>query len=460
MIDVAIRRVLPLGCLALVLAFIARGQFMPHVAADTWFHLRIGREFVDGWSISAPGNLGVYDSADWIPTQWLSQMGMAQLESLGGIAAVIWISGTLAMLVTILVYTACRPAASPLPAAVATTLSVAAAWPGLSARPQMLSYLFVVLTLMGWLSTFRDGRPRWWLVAIAWIWPMAHGMWLVGLSISVVAVAGMLLDRQLTPREWTRMAFIPVLSLAVSVMNPLAFDTLRGIFVVGSRTRYFDEWGPPDFTAPFGLILLGMLALVIVTNVRAGQMRWAEIGLVLLALGWGAYSMRTTPVGALLIAPFVAAAIQRFMPFAVIDLGRERIALPAMLLVGALGMALVAGQRADTSVVPTWVDSRLDALPDGARLLDEWSPGSYLTWRHPDLDVVMHGYGDLFTDQEIERNADISRLEPGWDRLVDEVDADHALVSPHSALGYALITIEGWHVVQEDDEYAFLTPPG
>ena len=67
-----------------MLAFIVRGQFMPHVRNDTWFHLRFGREFLEGWSLRNPGHLGVFDTADWIPTQWLSQMGMAWLEYHGG----------------------------------------------------------------------------------------------------------------------------------------------------------------------------------------------------------------------------------------------------------------------------------------------------------------------------------------------------------------------------------------
>ena len=460
MIDAAIRRVVPLGCLALVLAFIARGQFMPHVAADTWFHLRIGREFIEGWSLSNPGHLGVYDSNDWIPTQWLSQMGMAWLESQGGVAAVIWMSGTLTMLVTVLLYTACRMWASPLPAALATTAALASAWPGLSARPQLLSYLFVVLTLMGWLRTLDDGRPRWWLVAVAWIWPMVHGMWVVGLSISVASVVGLLLDRQLDRPQLTRVALVPALSLVVSVLNPLGLDTLRSLFVVGSRTMYFDEWGPPNFTSPFGLMFLAMLVIVLVSTSRASPTKWSAVALVILALGWGAYSMRTTPVGALLLAPFLATAVQQLVPQGVPALGRERVVLPAMLVVAAAAMAFIAGHRADTGVVPAWVDSRLDALPGGTRVLDEWSPGAYLTWRHPDLSLVMHGYGEAFTDDEIERNADLTRLEPGWDQLLRQLDAEYALVSPDSALGYALITIEKWPVLEEDSEYALLTPPG
>ena len=53
----------------------------------------------------------------------------------------------------------CRRHAAPLPAALATFLGVAAAAPGLSARPQVVSYLLIALVTAAWLETARDGRP-------------------------------------------------------------------------------------------------------------------------------------------------------------------------------------------------------------------------------------------------------------------------------------------------------------
>ena len=63
----------------------------------------------------------------------------------------------------------------------------------------------------------------------------------------------------------------------------------------------------------------------------------------------------------------------------------------------------------------------------------------------------MHGYGDVFTDEEIERNADIT---PARARLGRAGRASSMSTtrwsSPDSALGYALITIENWPVVEPD----------
>ena len=111
-------------------------------------------------------------------------------------------------------------------------------------------------------------------------------------------------------------------------------------------------------------------------------------------------------------------------------------ALAAVLAVCAAVLAPVV-DAARTKVAPSWLDERLDAQPEGTTVLNDWNTGAYFLWRHPQLSLVMHGYGDVFTDDELKRNSDILRLEPGWDDEVDELDADLALVEPRHPLGYA-----------------------
>ena len=123
-------------------------------------------------------------------------------------------------------------------------------------------------------------------------------------------------------------------------------------------------------------------------------------------------------------------------------------------------MTLQASARASEQVVPDWTNDRLAALPAGTPVLDDWATGPYFLWKHPDLDLVMHGYGDVFTDEEIERNNDIVSLEPGWDDEVDALDVEAALVATDTPLGWALSHDEKWKVVEKDDDFVFLVPRG
>ena len=424
-----------------------------------WFHLRFGREFLSNWSIERPGHLGVYDSAQWVPTQWLSQEGMALLEGRFGIGTLLWAVGALQMVLLISVYAACRTLSSPLPAVIATALALMATSPGLSARPQVLSYLFVVLTTAAWLATARDGRPRYWVIALAWVWPMLHGMWPVGLSISAVAVLGLTLQRELSARSLMRLATIPLLSCLVAVLNPLGTALVQGLVEVSSRTSYFAEWGPPDFTAPAAGVLAVMFAFVLVAGFRSDPVPWVHAALAALALGWGLYSLRTTPVSALILAPLVGSALQPLVPRAGRMNRSEWVSIVAMGVASVTASAVVLSLRTSERVVPAWVDDRLSAMPAGARVLNDWDSGSYFLFRHPELDLMMHGYGDVFTDDEIARNATLTRLEPGWDKRVAALEPDAALVDPNSSIAYSLEYQLGWTTLQADDDFAILIPP-
>ena len=117
-------------------------------------------------------------------------------------------------------------------------------------RPQMLSFLLVAVTIGAWLRTREDGRLRWWLVPMTWVWAMSHGMWPIGIVIGVVAVVGLALDRAYRParsgrgphscrccRPWPRRS-------PRSARRCTARSSR-----VGDRAEYFSEWNPPDYTS-------------------------------------------------------------------------------------------------------------------------------------------------------------------------------------------------------------------
>ena len=65
-------------------------------------------------------------------------------------------------------------------AALATTAAVmAASWPALSERPQLLGFVLLRPLVAGWVATGHDGRARWCIVPLSWLWPAptASGRW-------------------------------------------------------------------------------------------------------------------------------------------------------------------------------------------------------------------------------------------------------------------------------------------
>jgi hypothetical protein len=71
----------------------------------------------------------------------------------------------------------------------------------------------------------------------------------------------------------------------------------------------------------------------------------------------------------------------------------------------------------------------------------------------------MNGYGDTFTLAEIQSQADIMSLDPGWDK---ELRATHCLIAvldPTTRLAYALEHQEGWRVVHHSGALEMLVAP-
>lgn len=459
MINTLSRRVIPLVGVAAVMLGFGWQQSVPSPQGDLWFHLRLGEQFLNGWSVRHPGHLGPFDSAEWVPTQWLTQVAMAWGADRAGPEVVVWATVVLLVALVALTYTTCRRVAAPIPATLALTLGVFAASPGFSARPQMLSYLFMMATLAGWLGAVRDGRPRYWLLAIAWVWPMCHGLWPVGLSISIASLAAMSLEHRLPRGAVAQSALVVVASFVVSALTPIGLDAYRSLLVVGMRTEYFAEWGAPDFTSPTGAVLGFMLLVVVVGGFRQRPVPWMNVALVVLATAWSLYSLRTTVIGSLLLTPVLAGALSQFVPTVGPVKRPERWAVLALSAGVCAVIAVHVSIPPSTPVVPRWVDARLDDMPVATRVLNDWDTGSYFLYRHPHLSWAMHGYGDVFTDAEIKRNFDLMHLNPGWRTELRKLQVDVALVDPGSSLGYVLEQVEGWDVLQADDEFALMVPP-
>ncbi|HEX3223042.1 MAG TPA: hypothetical protein VHR35_10780 [Nocardioides sp.] len=431
----------------------------PLTNTDTYFHLRFGSEFLSGWSLRHPGGVSTFATRDWVPTQWLSEIVMSRTEQWFGLSGLAWLSGLLEILLFLGVYAAVRGRAEPLVALPVTGVALYAMQSGLSMRPQVVSYLGVALVVAAWLRTLDDGRPRWWLVPLVWLWAMLHGMWPVALIIGAVATAGLALDRRPRPVV-VRSAAATAACAAAAAVTPVGPSLYGAVVNVGSRTRYFSEWQPPTWTSWSSLGFLVLLAMTLTGLLLRGRNSWTETLLVALGGVFAAYAERTVPVGAAMLAPLAAAPLQSLLGPRPRVPARERWAVAggAVAALVALGLA-VPHTSADPIAVPSWADPSLGRLPAGTKVLDDWNLGGYLMWRYPRLDLMMHGYGDTFTTAELDRNTRLLMVEPGWERDLRESGARVALLRPHTLLVSQLIGQEDWHVVHESDDLVLLRAP-
>jgi hypothetical protein len=451
--------VVPLALFFTVLGFLVRTATLPLTNPDTYFHLRFGDEFLAGWSLRHPGSVTSFATAHWLPTQWAAEITMAKFEGWFGLGGVAWLSGCLILAYAVVIFLVCRRHAALNVAALVTFLAVVASGPGLSARPQVISYILAVVTTAAWVRTGTDQRARWWLIPLTWLWATLHGMWPVGIVIGFAAVLGILLDRQVTRAALPKLIAVPVLSAVAAAVTPVGPGLYGAVLLVGSRGHYFTEWGPPDFMTPANFTLAIMLAIVIVVNMSRGPTNWRRIILIGLAGAFAIYSSRTVPIAAGVLAPVIAMTLQSLAGSEITFGRRERLAVAAGIVVSLIALTALVPAAAKGVTEPSWEEPALSGLPNHTKLLNDDALGGYLMWRYPRLDLVMDGYGDTFTDAELKRYVDLTNVAPGWDQLLHETGARLALLRPSSSLAYALQTAERWKVVHESKDLVLLQAP-
>ncbi|MCW2846817.1 MAG: hypothetical protein JWR90_791 [Marmoricola sp.] len=466
----AVTRVLgwmPYLLLAGLLFGMVRAVTAPISNPDTFFHLRYGHEFLTHWSLRHPGHVSTFGHRDWVPTQWASQMLMALTENAFGLAGVAWLSGLVVLTTVVTVFLVARRYADPLPAAVVSLLAVLGMSANLTPRPQVVSYLLVLVVTHVWLRTAQDLRPRWWLVPLTWVWATVHGMWPIGALIGLVAVLGIAIDQRSRLADLRpvllRLLAVPVLSLVAAAATPVGPRLYGAVLLVGGRAKFHSEWAPTDFHDRQAAIaaLLVVVTLVIWLMVRRDERPdWVSLLLLLMAAGWSAYAVRTVPLAAMMTVPFVAAALQSLVGRSRPAPRRERAVVAAVVVAAVAAMTALVPVTADRpATVPGWLNPALDRLPDGTSVQATDVMGGYLMWRHPELNPVIDGYSDAYTTAWLQKQLDLQELKRGWDRTLRESKVRYALLPPKSALAYELGHLEGWRVLHESKDVTMFEAP-
>lgn len=447
-------RVVPWLLVVLALLGLVRRAATPLSNPDTFFHLAFGRRFLDEWSLRDPGSVTPLATESWLPTQWASQVAFAWLEDVAGLGGVAWLYGVSLIAYALALFLTARAFTPPLAAAPVMLLLLVCSGLGLSARPQVWSYVLAAVVTWAWLATSRDHRVRWWLVPLTWCWVLVHGMWPLALVIGAVACAGLVADR--APRRTVlHGCAIVAASAAAATLTPLGTGAWTAVAGVGSRRAFFPEWGPPSYADPRMLLLLALVAgtALLLARPSRTQRDWTSLLLLLLAAAWAVYTARTAPVAAAMLAPLLGIAVGASAPGAP-PRRREVAAALAAGLAACTALAVLVSVSDVRPVEPRWVGTALDELPAGTVVVANRPWGSYLVHSHPELVQVAHGYGDAFTVAELRRNRDLLEGRPGWDRLLAETGATWALLPPDSPLAYDLERFAGWTPVRDDGEIA------
>ena len=428
---------------------------------DTWFHLTLGDHFRDGWSLSEPGALTPFATSDWVATQWSTEVAASYAQSWFGLPGVAWLFGALYLVLVMTTYVVCRQRCSALPATIVTIMVIVGSATALSARPQIISLVLLAVTVDAWLRTWEDGRIRWWLIALTWVWATAHGLWSAGVLVGFVACAGLVLDRRVRGRRAGLVFAVPLLSLLATALTPVGPRLLMAQFAVSDRTSLIPEWGPTSFRSVSALVVAAMLAWVAVLWARRGGTAWTPLLLLLLAAGWMLLVTRMVPLGGCDAGP-AAGECRRAGdagPSRVPDRETRR-AGSARARVRRLPRRAGPRRPADRECRVRRahrLPGRLAALPEGTPVIVDDGIGAWMEWAFPEVQPVIDGMLDAYPVDYIAKFSDLRRGPAGMAGLRPRLPRQGRRRAGRFALiADALQDQLGWRLVQRDRDWVYL----
>lgn len=454
-VTVLVRRVAPALAGLVLLAKVVTTVAAPLTNSDTYFHLRLGSEFRDGWPPWAPGHLDRFATADWLPTQWLSQVAMSATESWLGLPGVAFLYGFLVVVLLAAWWRTAREHADPLVTCLVVVLAFVASAPYLSMRPQLVSFVLATVVVRSWGRARTTARAPWVLVPLGWLWAMCHGMWVLGVAISAAAAVALVLERRLRPSA----LLVPAGMLLAAFVTPVGPGLPAAAVLVNSRRDLFSEWAPPELLTTYGVAVLALLAACVVVGLRSGPASWLDVAMVVVGLAFAVYSQRTVPVAACVLLPLAARSLQSVVGERTAPTRREQASVGTGLVAALLVIGALVPRTSDEPPAPVVAfDEPLTAMAADTPVLTDWPEGGVLLELHPELAVPAHGYLDLYTDAELDRIAGVLALVPGWDRDLRELGITTALLPEEMALTYALRE-HGWTSAHEAEGLVLLRAP-
>ena len=442
------------------------------VEGDTYWHIAAGQRILDThrwpttnyYSFTTP-------NSEWLAYEWLGEVLLAVTSRAGGARALMALLLVLVSMIVLLVYAAANLASgNPKTAFAATALVLPLLGSCFSVRPQLLGYIFLLITLIC-LERFRHGdlSSLWLLPLVFMLWVNTHGTFVLGLAaIAIYLLGGMTSFRwgPISGKAWPQhqsrhLALILALCVAALLVNPYGPHLLRyelGISSQPLNLTYFQEWQPLAFNDFFGVWSLVLLLGFAAGSVILRRSQRAEVlALVLLAAGLALRHQRFIVFFAIVMAPALASLLAAVSPAYVPDknlplLNAGLFALFAVAVVAFFPSSARLQRLIDRNQPRRAMDFlRANTVPGPMFNDDFW--GGYLIWAsHGEQKVFIDGRTDAYEPSGV--LADYIRIiQPAPDALplLRKYGVRSCLLERDGALCALLDTQPDWHRVYEDD---------
>lgn len=443
------------------------------VDPDLWWHIKVGQNILatHHWPTTDPFSFTVAGTP-WMAYEWLGDVligAVARFAGLRGLDALLIILACAVML-ALYAYATLRSGNSKA-GFVASGLLCSLAFASFNLRPQMLGYLFLVLTLIV-IERYRQGKHRavWFLPPLFLLWINTHGSWVIGLGVIFVFWASGLMEfrfgsieaQRWSPAERIRLEFVFLLCLAAIPLTPYGTRLAAYPFTVASslpvNVGNVLEWQPMPFNIPGGKLFLAVVLIFFLAQM-VFRPTWRVAELVLL---FGGTVMACLHVRFLLLfvpffAPFFATLLARWLPR--YDRAKEHYVLNAVLMalvVAAMVWYFPSSANIQQIVARSYPVKAVDYLRQHrvpGPMYNTYGYGGYLVFsRWPEQKVFIDGRGDLYEVAGVFSDyLEVADLKPAAFTVLRSYGIQSCLLERKEALATVLAARSDWQQVYSDD---------
>jgi hypothetical protein len=458
---------------ALLVAFNAVILFSGfRLEADTWWHLKLGQEILltghwlksDIYSFTAYGN-------NPLAYEWLGEVVLALAYKTGGLRGLqtLLFGLTSTILVLTYYYSSLRSRNSKA-AFAGTILIMPLAVMCFTLRPQLLGYIFLLITLIC-LERYKQGLQKslWILPPLFLIWVNTHGSFILGFCVLGLYWAcglapfkqGGLIMESWQPRQRIHMEIVFLLGCVTLPITP--FGGQAFIFPI-EKALYFPqqaahvlEWFPLNFSQWEPKVMLVLLLGFLLAQVAYRlTYRVEEIFLVLFTAYMTCLHTRFVILFALVFAPLVAALLARWAP--PYEPEKDKPVINAVLIV-AIILAIVRGMPARKDLahladrqfpIKAVHYLRHHAVP--GPMYNDYGFGGYLLWAlGPAHKVFIDGRGDFYEQAGVFSDyISVQDIHPNALAILRTYHVNSCIIQRTSALATLLRASTDWNEIYKD----------
>ena len=383
----------------------------------------------------------------WTLNSWGFNVLIAGAYRLAGLPGVAWACAGLAMITGGLVlFLARQLGASPLVAGALLVLSwpLVVAW--LSARPQLVDYIGVLLLAILMPRIVTGPNPIRHVMAVgivSVVWVNLHAGELIGVVMISASAVLLFAGRDMRGSRWCWIA--GAATLVASLLNPYGVGLLtHAAQVENASSGIVTEWQHLDPASPmqWSMLAIGLAALTL----AARQRNLIMAGELAIAAAGGVVAIRLLPILVFLALPVLAAYVSQSPLSHYIH--RRRILLFAatgVVLVPAVVLALPSLDhigRPDPAIYPIKL---VNDVPPRCRLYNSYELGSFVILERPDVQVSLDSRNDLYGRQRVLAAEQVLR---GQGDVAHELSgANCVLVPPTTGLAAWLRASQRWKLI-------------